>query len=221
MKKIILLISALVFIFIACDEPIIAPEPVVLMPKVTLTVSPQGPVSPGDVVTVSCLAVNAGSTNNNIGAPTSTEWSFPFKVNEALTVSVTALGEKGYTASDSKKIEVLIPYVPTRTDSLLSTTGSVSAYDTVDKDGNLIRSMILNEDQKTDRLYYYSNGTGKSYNKDNVLVSSGTWKWVDANTFQDGDRFFRYVLVDNKFYVYHHNNDGSENYRYTYIGVKI
>ncbi len=210
------------FLFLGCTKDPVPDPPVVLMPKVTLTVSPQGPVSPGDVVTVSCLAINASSTTNNIGAPTTIEWSFSLKVNEALTVSVTALGEKGYIASDSKKIEVLIPYVPTRTDTLcnLYSYYNWTNWDALNEKGEILYSSNLNEEQLSGKYQYFTDGSFKLSSNGDFKFS---WQWIgekDSILWNTSQRF-KYVFTKTGFQLYQSNKNGTQTSRSTYKGYKL
>lgn len=132
--KIIFFIFMLAVIATACNETII-PEEIVPVPEVSLTVLPQGPVSPGDLVTVGCEAKYATQTNNNIGAPTTISWSYSFAVKEALVVSVTAIGENGQSVTKEQKVEVIVPpvIISSVIDSIITTPwieeGSYLSFD--------------------------------------------------------------------------------------------
>lgn len=216
MKKILFFISML--LLVACNgviDPVVIPDPTLI-----LSVS-KDTVNPGDVVTISVIATNAIKTESNINAPSTTQWSKDITVTEDLKISVSAFNAAGVKIEKSANITVVVPYVPNRTDSIYSMVWSYSAYDNLDKDGNVVISWNLNEDQKTNKLYFYKDGNAKVFNKNGTQIGSFHWKWTGTNTILIGDQTYRYILDDTKFYRYQSSNDGTEIYRQTYTGVKL
>jgi len=120
MNKIwIALLVAFTVTFVGCDEPAVVPDPEI----VTFTVQPGTAFTSGDKITVNFEAKNAVANENNIGAPTTTSWTYVLTASLNITnIKVTAINSEGKKASSNIDITVAPPYIPTAKDTLMSSS---------------------------------------------------------------------------------------------------
>lgn len=131
------------------------PEPV-SDPTLTLSLNPDN-INLGDSTIVTCVAVNAIRTSNNIGAPTSTEWTFPFTPTETFTVKVTAFAETGKIAKAEKTVTVIL--LPTKTDTLCDAGRYFQQNGLYIFTGGSWASYSLSNREKTDKWFFLPDGT--------------------------------------------------------------
>jgi len=217
---IFILVMVVSVAFVGCKKDTVVPDPEI----VTFNVLPGTSFTLGDKITVNFEAKNAVSSENNIGAPTTTNWSYTFTANLNITnIKVSAINKTGIKIEKSVNIAVVIPYVTDRTDSLCSMVWSLKTNDILDKNGNIIFSTSLPDEMMTDKHYFYKdNFTEKVFDKNGNFVGGPyDWKWTGPNTIIMGSQTYLYTLKDNKFSRYQQSNDGTEISRDVFIGVKI
>ena len=122
MKKIwIALMMATSLAFVGCEKTPEEKNPEVI-PDPILFVTVPSTVKSGDTFIVQVEAVNAVSTENNIGAPTdSTTWSYQIVAkNENLNITISAINKAGKIVTFNKIVTVIPIYVPTALDTICS-----------------------------------------------------------------------------------------------------
>jgi len=192
------------------------PEPVVLDPVLTLAVS-KNTVTTGDTLTVFCKTENAVKTENNIGAPTTPTWKYTFKITETKKIIVSAVNKLGKTVTSDKDVTAVAPYVPTRTDSLLEKSISLVSMIVYDKNNKVIFDSDLSEAQKTNKIYFYKDGSSKGFSSNGTQIGVGSWSWgPNPNVFIMDKQVFNYILNDKYLILSFQNNNKTETNIITY-----
>lgn len=111
---------------------------------------------------------------------------------------------KGPGGSETQKIIVLVgKYIPTRTDTICSRPMHYKSWELFDKNGNLLWSMILDEEDLGYSFYYFPNGDATRVKADGTLSGAGKWKWGTLpNTIDLGGTISKYKLTDEYFITY-------------------
>jgi len=177
MNKIwIALLVAFTVTFVGCDEPVVVPDPEI----VTFTVQPGTAFTSGDKITVNFEAKNAVANENNIGAPTTTSWTYVLTASLNITnIKVTAINSEGKKASSNIDITVAPPYVPTAKDTLMAKVWEKesSSY-RLNSGGDWIYERIPVELQKWHLRFY------------NDLSTIHLYPYNTANSFWGSDNWF-------------------------------
>jgi len=162
--------------FVGCEnKPEVVPDPEI----VKLNVLPGTSVTSGDEITVEFEAKNAISTENNIGAPTTTSWVYKTTATLNMTsIEVSAINQAGRKVTATLPLIVTLPYVPTAVDTLCSRFWTIdSFFDSPDNGQNWVEQDIPDEWKKEHIVFYK---TGKydvfkpPYQPENHL---GPWDW--------------------------------------------
>lgn len=213
-----LLYFFVVILFVSCND---ANDPGVVNPdpELTMTVSPDT-VTSGGFVTINVTTKFAVATTNNVGiTKTSISWKDSVKITETTKIVVSAYNADGMSVKQEKTIIAIpkvIVVVPTRTDTLCSKPWQLKTKEAFGKDNNLLWSVDLTLDQKSDKYYFYKNENTKVFHQNGVQFGDCSWKWIGSNQIMIGDEITVYSLTDTSLVIYKPNGDGTEILKVTY-----
>lgn len=210
-KRLLFFIGLLFLTITGCDlinqngqEEIL--DPVI----VTFNVSEDTLIS-GKEFTVTVVTENSVATDNNIGAPTTTSWTYKAIANLNMTnVKITAVNVLGRTVTATKNLIVFAPYIPTIMDTLCSKP-IIHVADSASTDGGITwkareipfgmtkSKMILKKDLTYDGYKY-------PYGDNNLVEKNGKWTLVEGRKISfAGTNPERFIITDSTLTLFSDN----------------
>ena len=192
MKNLVFFFSSLLLLgACSCNGVVDLPKEATL----NITVS-NNLVKQGETVTVTCSAINAERTSNNIGAPTGVNWTYNLVVISKITISVTAYGS-GKSVTQEKTVDILPVIVPTANDTLRSHGWKLKRIENWKKSTNTLASWEeLSEIRLSDVTFFTTDGYWHIYHAGQTIEYGGGKYTLVGKILTIGDFVYRLTLLN-------------------------
>lgn len=166
------------------------------IPKLTVVVTPNTVIPYKGSAIVSWQGENLASLKvNGVNRSELVAWSIPLSnLIEDTTFNFSAVGLDGSTLNQNVLVNVA---KPTRTDTLCGNYWTMIEWKYY-KDG-VYRFVILNDDDKAKRMYFYKDGKTEVFDKNNKRIGAYDWSWVGQDSIKMGSTKYRYELTESTF----------------------
>lgn len=192
-----LILIIFLFTIIGCQEDITGNDPVVTDPAVVkgdVSASPTSIIAGGTTTLTYTGSKDVTSVTINGTTVSATSGSKCYTLNTTTTFNVKFIGLNDKTYETSVVVNVAEPILPARTIKLCSKYYVL--LENKNLDNGIWRFSVLDEEQRTNKVYFEPDGKLREFTKDGKLAGLCDWNWISEDSIKIGSERYQYTLTD-------------------------